>query len=160
MSRPLRHTSPAAAVLAWLALGALAAITFLGAVTVLDSAPALAHEYPEYAKLEIPLSGAALGLLVCIEVALALIASLVAAIHSGRIFEEISMKLVDALIATFIAATAVCVAGWLLIPGPPPLGLAIIGAIVAGISCVFILIVLRSLLRQAATMRLDLDAVI
>jgi hypothetical protein len=160
MDQSLRHTAPTATVLAWIALGVLAVITFLGGVVVIVAAPSLTHQYPEFAHLEIPLAGAALGVLACIEVVLGLIALLIRAIHNGQIFEEFSLKLVDALIGACIVATVICAIGWVLIPGPPPLGLVVIGVVFAGISLVFVLIVLRSLLRQASSMRIDLDRVI
>ena len=46
------------------------------------------------------------------------------------------------------------------IPGPPALALLIIGSVLVGITLFLVLSVLRSLLRRAVLMRVELDEVV
>ena len=60
-----------------------------------------------------------------------------------------------ALVATVLTATMLP-----FIPGPPALALLIIGSVLVGITLFLVLSVLRSLLRRAVLMRVELDEVV
>ena len=147
-------------VLAWVALGILA-LGIIGAEAVLvQSARAMALVYPEFANLEAPLVFAAITFGVCVEAVLVITGLLVWAISRGRIFDPFALRLVDALLAALGVATLVVASTLPLLPGPPALVLGVFGGVIAGIAVALVVLVLRSLLRQASMMRLELDEVV
>jgi hypothetical protein len=91
---------------------------------------------------------------------LVITALLVGSIRRGRIFDKAALTLVDALVFALIVATALVAAVLPTIPGPPALAFALLGGVLAGMAFVLVVLVLRSLLRQAAFMRLELDEVV
>jgi len=147
-------------MLLWLALGALAlGILAVGAVVV-ETAGTLAQQHPEFAYLQGPLIALAVVFGICLEAVLIITALLVGSIYSGHIFGPTASKLVDALVAVLMIASGVLIAVLLVTPGPPALSLAIFGGALAGATFTLVVVVLRSLLQQAAHMRLELDEVI
>ncbi|TBN56589.1 DUF2975 domain-containing protein [Glaciihabitans arcticus] len=152
--------SPVTAVLTWIALGALAIGVILAEVVVVTTAQSMAQLYPEFAHLEAPLVAAALVFGFCVEAVLLITALLVSSIDRGRIFDRSALRLVNALAISLILATLTIVVVIPLLPGPPALVLAALGGIIAGAAVTLVVLVLRSLLRQAAFMRLELDEVV
>ena len=152
--------SPVTAVLTWIALGALALGVVLAEVVVATTAESMARQYPEFAHLEAPLITAALVFGFCIEAVLLITALLVSSIHRGRIFDRSALRLVNALAVSLTLATLTIIVVIPLLPGPPALVLAALGGIIAGAAVTLVVFVLRSLLRQAASMRLELDEVV
>jgi hypothetical protein len=147
-------------ILAWMALGILA-LGVVGAEAVLvQSAREAARLYPEFAHLEAPLVTAALVFGVCIEVILVITGLLVWSIPHERIFDRDARRLVDALVIALIAATLVVASTLPFLPGPPALVLAVLGGIIAGTAVTLVVLNLRSLLREASLMRLELDEVV
>ena len=123
-------------------------------------AGSLARDNPEFADLQTPLLVLALAICGCAEVALVATALLVAYIHQDRIFDRVAARAVNLLVVTVIVATALTAALLLFIPGPPPLALLIFGGVLVGIALVLVLGVLRSLLRRAVLMQVELDEVV
>jgi len=160
MDSLLQRHSPVTAVLTWIALGALAIGVVLAEVVLVATARSMAVMYPEFAHLETPLVTAAIVFGVCVEAVLVITALLVASIQSGRIFDRAALRLVNGLVISLILATLVIVVVLPLLPGPPALGLAALGGIIAGAAVTLVVLVLRSLLRQAAFMRLELNEVV
>lgn len=160
MSIPPHRPSSTTAVLTWVALGVLAAGVILAEVLTFYTAQSSAELYPEFAELAGPLVGLAIAFGLCVEAVLMITALLVGSIHRGRIFDRGASRLVDALLVTLITATALIAAVVPLIPGPPALVFAVLGAVLVGIAFFLVVLVLRSLLRQAAFMRLELDEVV
>ncbi|MCU1509813.1 MAG: hypothetical protein JWQ12_2078 [Glaciihabitans sp.] len=160
MSLPSHRPSSITAVLTWIALGILASGVLLSEVLLFDTAQSMANLYPEFAHLEGPLVAIAIAFGVCVEAVLTITALLVGSIRRGRIFDKGASRLVDALIGVLIAATALIAAVLPFIPGPPALALALLGGVLAGTAFFLVVLVLRSLLRQAAFMRLELDEVV
>lgn len=160
MSSPLRYSSPAATIASWVALGSLALGVVVAGAVVVETAGTLADDHPEFAHLLPALLAAAIAFSLCLEVVLLITALLIGAIHRGSIFDRAALRLVDALIVVLVVATVVVVAVLPVLPGPPALGLAVLGAAITGATFVLVVIVLRSLLRQAAAMRLELDEVV
>lgn len=146
--------------MSWMALGMLALCVLVIGVVVLESAGSLARQYPEFAHLEGPFIGATIAFGICAEVGLVVTGLLIGAISAGRIFDRSALKLVDALVVTLILATAIVAAVLPFAPGPPLLELALLGSVLFGAPLVLVLLLLRSLLRQAASMSRELAEVV
>ncbi len=123
----------------------------------------LAEENPNDAALRWPATIVAVFWVLCIQVVVVAIWRLLTMVQDGRIFSDASFKWVDAIIGAIGAAWLVLVAVFLLIgfnaddPGPVMLFLLLlVGVTVVGL----LMIVMRALLRQATTLRTDLDGVI
>lgn len=142
------------------ALTLLFLATVAAQIGVVGTGRSMASAYPEFAHLEAPLVGTALLFGICIEVVLVITAILVGYIRDERIFGSTSRKLIDVMAATLAAATAILMGTLFLIPGPPALGLLVIGGALVGATLTMVLLVLRSLLRKTAFMRAELDGVV
>lgn len=156
----MKRTSPTATVLTWIALAMLGAVVLALGVAAAESLPLLAGMYRPLIALEPLIATVLLVVGTCIELALALIALLVAAIHDGRMFDRASLRLVDILISVVGVATAAVAVIIPFLPGPPALGLLVIAATLVGLTTALVLLVLRSLLRRAAVMDEELSEVI
>lgn len=155
-----QHVGPQMVLVTRAALALLFLATIAGQIVVVITARSMASAYPEFAHLEAPLLGAAILFGICIEVILVITAILVGYIRDGRIFGSGSLKLVDIMADFFAIATAIVVVTLFLIPGPPALGLLLIGGALVGVTLTMILLILRSLLRKTAFMRAELDGVV
>ena len=160
MDATYTRPSPVTSILSLVALGALGAGVVIAELIVAMSAASLAETYPEFASLHAPLLTAAIVFGVCVEAVLLITAFLVVAIARGRMFDRAASRLVDALVVTLIIATVVVASVLPLLPGPPALVLAVFGGVIAGAAVTLVVMALRSLLRQAAFMRLELDEVV
>lgn len=123
----------------------------------------LARENPEQAHLRWPLTALAAFWLLCAEVVVVATWRLLSLVASDRIFSETSFRWVNAIIAAIAAAWVVLAGLWLWVgwhaddPGAPLL-LFLLVVVVAVFG--LLMIVMRSLLRQATTLRTDMEAVI
>lgn len=143
-----------------LSLGLLAAAVVAGEVIVVITARGLATQYPEFADLEAPLVGAAILFGICVEVVFIITGVLVGYVRNDRIFGKTALRLIDLLIAVIAFATIIIAFTLFLIPGPPALGLLILGGAVFGSAFTLILLVLRHLLLGAVSMRVELEEVV
>ncbi len=142
------------------ALALLVATVIAGEVIVVTSAPSVALTYPEFAHLTLPFGIAAIAFGLCVVTVLVITGALVGFIRDDRIFGSLSLTLVDVLIFA-IASAAVIVAAVLVgVPGPPFLALLLLGGVLVGVALTLVLVLLRSLLRKAAAMRVELDEVV
>ena len=123
----------------------------------------LAEENPDDAALRWPATIIAVFWVLCIQVVVVAIWRLLSMVQEDRIFSEASFKWVNAIIAAIGAAWVVLVGVFLLVgfnaddPGPVMLLLLLlVGVTVVGL----LMVVMRALLRQATTLRTDLDGVI
>jgi hypothetical protein len=123
----------------------------------------MARQNPEDAYLRWPLTALAAYWLLCAEVVVIATWRLLSLVTSDRIFSESSFRWVNAIIAAIGAAWLVLAALWLWVgwhaddPGVPLLMfLLVVGLAVFGL----LMIVMRSLLRQATNLRTDMEAVI
>lgn len=151
---------PAMITMTRVALGVLAVLVVLGEVVIAVSAASSAQAYPEFAYLQVPFVIAALAFGVCVEVALIVTAVLVGYTRDRRIFEPVALRLVDYLTSAIAVATIIVVAVLVAIPGPPALALLLLAGVAVGAAFVLVLLVLRSLLRSAVSMRVELDEVV
>src|SRR3954447_13544490 len=123
----------------------------------------MAQEHPEDAHLRWPLTAIAVFLVLCVEVVVLATWKLLGLVASDRIFTPGSLIWVDAIVAAVAAAWVVFLGIFLWVgfhaddPGLPLLlFLMLVGGAVLGL----LMVVMRALLRQATTLRTDMDAVI
>ena len=142
------------------ALGLLLLIVNVGQIIVVLTAQAMAADYPEFSDLQVPLVSAAILFGVCIQVVLVITGILVGYIRDGRIFSSSSLKLVDIMADTLAIATVIVAGTLFLVPGPPALGLLLIGGALVGATLTLVLLTLRSLLCKTVSMRTELEGVV
>ena len=123
----------------------------------------MAEQEPDLAYLRWPLTAFAALELLCLQVVIVSTWRLLSLVSADRIFGDEAFVWVDAILGAMVT-------GWLLLaglsayfilraddPGTPMLLLAIV---LTGAAVVLLMVVLRALLRQATTLRTDLEAVI
>ncbi|MEH1029047.1 DUF2975 domain-containing protein [Micromonospora profundi] len=123
----------------------------------------MVQESPQDAYLRWPATAVAVFWVVCVQVVIVCTWQLLNLVKKDRIFTEASLKWVDTIVWAIAAAWAVLVAVFVYVvlnaddPGLPVLlFLLTVGVTVAGL----LMVVLRALLRQATTLRTDMEAVI
>jgi hypothetical protein len=123
----------------------------------------MARQSPEHASLRWPLTAVSVFWVLCVQVVVVAIWMLLTRVRKDRIFTEASLKWVDAIVWAVAAAWVVLVGALLFVgftaddPGLPLLlFLLTVGVTVVGL----LVVVMRALLRQATTLRTDLEAVI
>lgn len=160
MKQTLTSPSLAAATATWLAIGLLAALILASEVALIPISESIADRNPEFATLRTPLLSLALAVGLCGEIVLTATAILVGYIRRDRIFGHAAARMVDLLVLAVLVATILTASTLAFIPGPPALGIMIVGGVLVGIALFLVLIVLRSLLRRTALMRAELDQVV
>jgi hypothetical protein len=136
----------------------LAQVFFLPALSA-----AMAADSPELAHLRWPTLGVAVLGLGCVEVVIVCTWKLLTLVEEDRIFSAASMVWVDAIVGAITAAELLLLGTlvWSLVavglPGPPVVLLLVL---VAGAVVGLLVVVMRALLRQATTLRTDMEAVI
>jgi hypothetical protein len=123
----------------------------------------MAEQHPEDADQRWPLTAIAVFLVLCVQVVVVATWKLLGLVSSDRIFTPSSLVWVDAIIGAIAAAWLVLLGIFVWVgfhaddPGAPMLLLLIL---VAGAVLGLLIVVMRALLRQATTLRTDMDAVI
>lgn len=123
----------------------------------------MAEESPDLAHLRWPLTTVTVFWVLCIQVVIVSTWKLLGMVRDDRIFSDASLPWVDVIVGAVLAAWVVLLGvfvalapGW----GDPALPLVLVllltGVAVLGLS----MVVLRALLRQATTLRADMEAVI
>jgi hypothetical protein len=123
----------------------------------------MAEESPDMAYLRWPATAVSVFWVLCVQVVIVSTWKLLTLVKKDRIFSEASMAWVDAIVWAIVAAWAVLVGVFLYVgfnaddPGLPLLlFLMVVGLTVLGL----LMVVMRALLRQATTLRTDMEAVI
>lgn len=123
----------------------------------------MAEESPDLAYLRWPMTAVSVFWVLCIQVVIVSTWRLLTLVKNDRIFSEASLAWVDAIVWAIVAAWVVLLGVFLYFapswddPAPPLLlMLMLIGVAVLGL----VMVVMRALLRQATTLRTDLEAVI
>lgn len=124
----------------------------------------LAAELPDEAFMRWPILLLAIAGLACVEVVLVCTLRLLGIARRGEVFAAGSLRWVDAIIGTFLSASAVCV-GTLVyqsftVGGPPAWMLLLLLGAIAGIGMGLLMGVMRALLIQATTLREEMETVI
>ncbi len=123
----------------------------------------MAETSPDVAYLRWPLTAVSVFLVLCVQVVIVSTWKLLTLVKNDRIFSAVSLVWVDAIVWAIAAAWAVLLGVFVYFapswrdPAPPLiLMLMLIGVAVLGL----LMVVMRALLRQATTLRTDMDAVI
>ncbi|MBQ0895395.1 DUF2975 domain-containing protein [Micromonospora sp. U56] len=123
----------------------------------------MAQESPDQAYLRWPLTAVSVFWLLCIQVVIVSTWKLLTLVKNDRIFSDASLAWVDAIVWAIVAAWVVLLGVFLYVgfrasdPGLPLLlFLMLVGVAVLGL----LMVVMRALLRQATTLRTDMEAVI
>ena len=123
----------------------------------------MAEESPEFAYLRWPATAVTVFWVLCVQVVVVATWKLLTLVKNDRIFSEGALKWVDVIVWA-IAAGWVTLAGVLLYVGfnatDPGLPLMLFLLVVAGAVLGLLMVVMRALLRQATTLRTDMEAVI
>jgi hypothetical protein len=136
----------------------LAQVLFLPALS-----GAMAEDSPELAYLRWPTLVVAVLGLGCVQVVIVCTWQLLTLVEDDRIFSAASMVWVDAIVGAIAAAWLLLFGTfvWSLVavglPGPP---VVLLLMLVAGAVVGLLVVVMRALLRQATTLRTDMEAVI
>lgn len=123
----------------------------------------MAEQSPEDAYLRWPLTAVAVFWVLCVQVVIVATWKLLTLVATDRIFTEPSLVWVDTIVWSIVAAWVVLLGVWLYVgftaddPGMPMLlTLVLIAGAVLGL----LVVVMRTLLRQATTLRSDMEEVI
>ena len=123
----------------------------------------MAEESPHLAYLRWPMTAVSVFWVLCVQVVIVCTWKLLTMVKNDRIFSEASLAWVDAIVWAIAAAWVVLLGVFLYIgfrandPGLPLLlFLMLTGVAVVGL----LMVVMRALLRQATTLRTDMEAVI
>ncbi|XTZ15559.1 DUF2975 domain-containing protein [Micromonospora echinospora] len=123
----------------------------------------MAEESPDMAYLRWPMTAVAVFWVLCVQVVIVATWKLLTLVKHDRIFSDAALRWVDAIVWAIIAAWAVLVGVFLYVgfnasdPGLPLLlFLMVVGVAALGL----LMVVMRALLRQATTLRTDMEAVI
>lgn len=123
----------------------------------------MAREEPDLAYLRWPLTVVAVFMVFCVQVVVVATWRLLGLVQDGRIFSNVAFVWVDAIIWAIAGAWLVLASLFVFVvvnaddPGAPMLLLLIVLTVaVAGL----LMVVMRTLLRQAAALRSDMEAVI
>lgn len=123
----------------------------------------MAEESPDLAHLRWPMTAVAVFWVLCVQVVIVATWKLLTLVRHDRIFSDVALRWVDAIVWAIIAAWVVLVGvfGYVGVnasdPGLPLLlFLMVVGVAALGL----LMVVMRALLRQATTLRTDMEAVI
>ncbi len=123
----------------------------------------MAQGSPDLAHLRWPLTAVTVFWVLCVQVVIVSTWKLLTLVEDDRIFSEASMVWVDAIVGAIAVAWLLLFGTfvWSLVgvglPGPPVVLLLVLVAVaVLGL----LVVVMRALLRQATTLRTDMEAVI
>ncbi|MEU8301567.1 DUF2975 domain-containing protein [Micromonospora sp. NPDC048909] len=123
----------------------------------------MAEQDPEHAYLRWPATAVSVFWVLCVQVVIVATWKLLTLVKNDRIFTQASLAWVDAIVWAIAAAWVVLLGVFLYIgvnaddPGLPLLlFLTLVGVAVLGL----LMVVMRALLRQATTLRTDMEAVI
>jgi len=129
----------------------------------------MAHQEPSLAHLRWPLTAVAVLALLCVEVVIVCTWKLLTMVKADRIFSKEAFAWVDGIVWAITAAwvlllgASVAVAVTLYVTPElrdPGLPMALGGMVLVGGALVLLMVVMRALLRQAAALQTDLEAVI
>ncbi|MGW4498744.1 DUF2975 domain-containing protein [Micromonospora sp. NPDC004336] len=123
----------------------------------------MAEESPDQAYLRWPMTAVAVFWVLCVQVVIVATWKLLTLVRNDRIFSDASLRWVDAIVWAIVAAWVVLLGVFLFVgfrasdPGLPLLlFLLLVGVAALGL----LMVVMRALLRQATTLRTDMEAVI
>ncbi|WP_433393453.1 DUF2975 domain-containing protein [Micromonospora sp. KLBMP9576] len=123
----------------------------------------LAEESPEQAYLRWPATAVTVFWVLCIQVVIVATWKLLTLVRDDRIFSDASLGWVDAIVWAIAAAWVVLLGVFLYVgftASDPGLPLLLFLMLVGVAALALLMVVMRALLRQATTLRTDMEAVI
>lgn len=147
-------------LLTWIALGAFVIFVAVGSGAFAQNAEQLIEFLPFLAPMRDPFIVIAFAFALCVEGLLVITGVLVGYVHADRIFRPSALRLVDGLVAAAIVATLLVIVALFFIPGPPQLYLLVATGVPASATIVLALVDMRSLLRRAVAMHVELEEVV
>ena len=122
----------------------------------------MAREHPDQADLRWPLTAFVAVELLCVQVILVCTWRLLTMVRDDEIFTEPALRWVDGIVGAFAAAwvLAAAVSLWAVWGGDPGNALALFVVLLIAAAFGLVVVVLRELLRQATTLRTEMEAVI
>lgn len=123
----------------------------------------MAEENPDEAHLRWPLTAIAVFWLLCVQVVVVCTWRLLTLVQRDQIFTPGSLRWVDGIVGAIAAAWVVLVGVFLVVgfnADDPGLPLLLFVLVLAGAVLGLLMVVMRALLRQATTLRTDMEAVI
>ena len=123
----------------------------------------MAEELPDDAHLRWPLTLLAVFWILCVQVVVVCTWQLLTLVQRDQIFSHGALRWVDGIVAAIAAAWVVLLGVFLYIgftADDPGLPLLLFLVLLAGAALGLLMVVMRALLRQATTLRTDMEAVI
>lgn len=123
----------------------------------------MAQESPDLAYLRWPLTAVSVFWVLCVQVVIVCTWKLLTMVRSDRIFTEASLAWVDLIVGVIAAGWVVFLGVFVFAgfnAGDPGLPLLLFLMLMVGAVLGLLMVVMRALLRQATTLRADMDAVI
>jgi hypothetical protein len=150
--------------LTWIMVAILLAIVAYAAVgsyfTAIGAIGGFADYLPDLGPTIRQLGGIALAFGICVAVVLVSTGVLVGYVQTDRIFRPSALRWVNVLVGAFVVGTALVGLALFFIPGPFPFFALVEGCLALTITIDLVLLVLRTLLRRAVGMHLELDEVV
>ena len=147
-----------------LLVGSLLVILFLQVIGLPWLSGVVAEDLPEEAHMRWPILALSVMGLGCVQVGIICTLRLLGLTRQGDVFSPRSLRQVDVIIGSFLFATLVCLATIVYqsftVGGPPIWTLLLLSGILVGIGMALLMVVMRTLLVQATTLRAEMDAVI
>ncbi len=143
-----QYSRPLTVMVTRTALGLLFGAVVAGQIFSVVKSQSLAADYPEFSHLQAPLVAASIACGICVEAVLTAAAVLTGYTRDHRIFGPSALKLVGFMAGALAMATAIVVITLFMVPGPPALGLLLLGGALLGTAMTVVLRVLRSRLRN------------
>lgn len=147
-----------------LLIGAFAATLALQVIALPWLSGVMVDEYPAEAYMRWPILALAILGLGCVEVGIVCTLRLLGFTLRDEVFSRQALRWVDGIIGAFLAGSLVCLTTFVYqsttVAGPPGWMLLLICGVLAGIGLALLMVVMRSLLLQATSLRAELDTVI
>ncbi|HEY4576321.1 MAG TPA: DUF2975 domain-containing protein [Yaniella sp.] len=152
------------AVLRILLIGALAATIILQVIGLPWLSGVMAQDYPAEAYMRWPILVLSILGLGCVEVGIICTLRLISFTLRDEVFSRRALRWVDGIIGAFLAGALVCLATIVYqsftVGGPPGWMLVLLSGVLGGIGLALLMVVMRSLLLQATSLRTELATVI
>lgn len=144
--------------------GGLLVILFLQLIGLPWLSGVMAEDLPGEAHMRWPILALAVMGLGCVQVGIICTLRLLGFTRRGEVFSARALCWVDGIIGAFLAGSLVCLATLAYqsstVAGPPVWMLLLLVGVLVGIGTALLMVVMRTLLVQASTLRAEMDAVI
>ncbi len=151
-------------VLRFLLMGSVLVILLLQLIGLPWLSGVMAADLPEEAFMRWPILALAIIGLGCVQVSIVCTLRLLGFTRRGEVFSPPALRWVDGIVGAFLAASLVClttiVYQSMTVAGPPLWMFLLLAGVLAGIGLALLMMVMRTLLVQATTLRTEMAAVI